>query len=77
MAALETMGMRVGSTVKGLVAGLVLAGCCLALGACGVRGSLDSPDKASSKSAESAGTQPGSAAPPKKHEDFILDPLLR
>jgi predicted small lipoprotein YifL len=72
------MGMRVGSTVKGLVAGLVLAGVCLALGACGVRGSLDSPDKASHpKSAESAGTQTGSAAPPKKHEDFILDPLLR
>ena len=71
--------MRVTSTVKGLVAGLVLAGICVALGACGVRGSLDSPDKASgkSKSAESAGTQPGAAAPPKKHEDFILDPLLR
>jgi hypothetical protein len=29
------------------------------------------------KSAEASGTQPDSAAPPKPHEGFILDPLLR
>jgi hypothetical protein len=46
-----------------------------------VRGALDPPPDAkangTAKSAESAGTQPDSAAPPKPHEGFILDPLLR
>ena len=29
------------------------------------------------ESAEAAGTQPDSAAPPKPHDGFVLDPLLR
>jgi len=59
----------------------MISGLCLSLGACGVRGSLDPPPDAkaagTAKSAEAAGTGPGSAAPPKPHEGFILDPLLR
>jgi predicted small lipoprotein YifL len=58
-----------------------MAGLCLGLAACGVRGSLDPPPAAqaagTATSAEAAGTQPGSAAPPKPHDGFILDPLLR
>jgi hypothetical protein len=54
---------------------------CWSRGGRGVRGSLDPPPGAkangTAKSAESAGTQPDSAAPPKPHEGFILDPLLR
>jgi predicted small lipoprotein YifL len=65
--------------------GLVIAGLCLglgaALGACGVRGSLDPPPQAkaagTARSAEAAGTLEGSAAAPKPHDGFILDPLLR
>ena len=77
--------MQVRFTAKGIGAGVVVAalslGLGLGLGACGVRGSLDPPPDAkangTAKSAESAGTQPDSAAPPKPHEGFILDPLLR
>ena len=73
--------MRVTLTPKATIAALVAAGLCLGLGACGVRGSLDPPPSAKSagtaKSAEAAGTQPESAAPPKPHDGFILDPLLR
>ena len=73
--------MRVKLTPRGIGAALVVAGLCLGLGACGVRGSLDAPSAAkangTAKSAESAGTQQGSAAPPKPHEGFVLDPLLR
>ena len=73
--------MRVKSIGKGAVAGLALAAICLALGACGVRGSLEPPPSAkasgTAKSAAASGTQPDSAAPPKPHESFILDPLLR
>jgi predicted small lipoprotein YifL len=58
-----------------------VGGLTLAVAGCGVRGSLDAPPHAqaagTAKSAEAAGTQPGSAAPPKPHESFILDPLLR
>lgn len=61
--------------------GLMIAGLCVSLGACGVRGSLDPPPQAkaagTAKSAEAAGTQADSAAPPKPHEGFVLDPLLR
>ena len=73
--------MRVTVTPKASIAALVAAGLCLGLGACGVRGSLDPPPSAkaagTAKSAEAAGTQPESAAPPKPHDGFILDPLLR
>jgi predicted small lipoprotein YifL len=68
-------------TSRSIGTGLVLAGLCLGLAACGVRGSLDPPSAAkatgTAKSAEAAGTQPDSAAPPKPHEGFVLDPLLR
>jgi predicted small lipoprotein YifL len=73
--------MLVSLTPRSIGAGLVIAGLCLGLGACGVRGSLDPPPGAkaagTAKSAEAAGTQPDSAAPPKPHDGFILDPLLR
>jgi predicted small lipoprotein YifL len=73
--------MRVTLTPKATLAALVAAGLCLGLGACGVRGSLDPPPSAkaagTAKSADAAGTQPESAAPPKPHDGFILDPLLR
>jgi predicted small lipoprotein YifL len=66
---------------KRIGAGLVVTALALGLAACGVRGSLDPPPSAkaagTAKSAEAAGTQPDSAAPPKPHEGFILDPLLR
>jgi predicted small lipoprotein YifL len=57
----------------------MIAGLCLGLAACGVRGSLDPPPSAqgTAKSAEAAGTQPDSAAPKKPHDGFVLDPLLR
>ena len=73
--------MRVTLTPKAMVAALMVAGLCLGLGACGVRGSLDPPPSAkaagTAKSAEASGTQPESAAPPKPHDGFVLDPLLR
>jgi predicted small lipoprotein YifL len=73
--------MRATLTPKAMLAALVAGGLCLGLGACGVRGSLDPPPSAkaagTAKSAEASGTQPDSAAPPKPHESFVLDPLLR
>ncbi len=73
--------MRVSLKPKVTLAALLAAGVCLGLGGCGVRGSLDPPPSAkatgTARSAEAAGTQPDSAAPPKPHEGFILDPLLR
>jgi len=73
--------MFVSLTPKRIGAGLVIVGLCLGLAACGVRGSLDPPPTAkaagTAKSAEAAGTGPDSAAPPKPHEGFVLDPLLR
>lgn len=51
------------------------------LSACGVRGPLESPAKAEAqgtvKSAEAGDAGENSAAKPKPHENFILDPLLR
>jgi len=52
------------------------------LGACGVRGPLEPPTQAQTqgektKSAEAGAAGENSAAKPKPHEDFILDPLLR
>jgi hypothetical protein len=73
--------MRGSLTPKAMAAALLAAGLCLGFGGCGVRGSLDPPPSAAAggtaKSAEAAGTQPESAAPPKPHDGFILDPLLR
>lgn len=51
------------------------------LGACGVKGALEPPPLAKAegeaKSADSADAGANSAAKPKPHEGFILDPLLR
>jgi predicted small lipoprotein YifL len=53
----------------------------LLLAGCGVRGSLDAPHEAKQKgtatSSEAADAGANSAAPPKPHRDFALDPLLR
>lgn len=53
----------------------------LSLAGCGVRGSLEAPAEAkaagTAKSPEAAATGSNSAAPPKPHEGFILDGLLR
>ena len=61
---------------------LFIAAMALAVVGCGVRGPLDPPttaqaDGQATKSAESADAGENSAAKPKPHEDFILDPLLR
>ena len=51
------------------------------VGACGVKGPLDPPSQAKAegeaKSAEAGAAGENSAAKPKPHEGFILDPLLR
>ncbi len=51
------------------------------VGACGVKGPLDPPTQAKAegeaKSAEAGAAGENSAAKPKPHEGFILDPLLR
>lgn len=77
----SVVGMVASLTPKRIGTGLLIAGLCWGLGACGVRGSLDPPPQAqaagTAKSAEAAATGPDSAAPPKPHEGFILDPLLR
>ncbi len=56
---------------------LVAAG----LTACGVRGPLEPPAQAKAegdaKSAEAGAAGENSAAPPKPHETFVLDGLLR
>lgn len=53
----------------------------LLLAGCGVRGSLEAPAGAKQQgkatSPEAADAGPNSAAAPKPHRDFILDPLLR
>ncbi len=61
------------------IAAVVLAA--MLVGACGVKGPLDPPAQAKAdgeaKSAEAGAAGENSAAKPKPHEDFILDPLLR
>lgn len=60
---------------------VVVALAALTLGACGVKGPLDPPAQAKAegqtKSAEAAAAGENSAAPPKPHEPFVLDGLLR
>jgi predicted small lipoprotein YifL len=61
---------------------LLIAAMALAIAGCGVRGPLDPPPQAqaegeATKSAEAGDAGENSAAKPKPHEDFILDPLLR
>ncbi len=73
--------MLVGSILRGVCMGLVMAALGLSLSACGVRGALEPPAKAkatgTARSAEAQDPGPNSEAPRKKHEGFILDPLLR
>ncbi|MBK9078494.1 MAG: lipoprotein [Hyphomicrobium sp.] len=61
-----------------LAAVVIAAG---ALAGCGVRGPLDPPAQAKAegeaKSAEAGAAGENSAAPPKPHEPFVLDGLLR
>ncbi len=61
-------------TMLGLLAMAVLA-----LGGCGVRGSLDTPAEAKSEATAEASSGQGKAegAAPKPHKGFILDGLLR
>lgn len=51
------------------------------LAGCGVKGPLEPPPEAKAtgqaKSADAADPGKNSDAPPKPHESFILDPLLR
>jgi predicted small lipoprotein YifL len=63
---------------------LILAALMVAAGGlsgCGVRGPLDPPAQAKAegetRSAEAAAAGENSSAPPKPHEPFVLDGLLR
>lgn len=51
------------------------------VGGCGVKGPLEPPPEAKAtgqaKSADAADPGKNSDAPPKPHESFLLDPLLR
>jgi predicted small lipoprotein YifL len=53
----------------------------IGLAGCGVKGPLEPPPEAKAtgqaKSADAADPGKNSDAPPKPHESFILDPLLR
>ena len=66
---------------KSWIAVLALGFAASGLGACGVKGALEPPPLAKAegeaKSADSADAGSNSAAKPKPHEGFILDPLLR
>lgn len=67
--------------LKPLLGLVVVALAAMPLAACGKRGPLDPPAVAKAegeaKSAEAADAGENSAAPPKPHEPFILDGLLR
>lgn len=64
-----------------LVTAAAISFAALSLCACGVKGPLDPPTQAKAegdvKSAEAADPGENSAAPPKPHEPFVLDGLLR
>lgn len=66
---------------KSWIALLAVLSAACGLGACGIRGPLEPPPKAvaegQAKSAEAGAAGENSAAKPKEHEGFILDPLLR
>lgn len=69
---------------KNAVLGLAISAAVLgavALGGCGIRGSLDAPEEAKAvgegNSSGNGDAGSNSAAPPKPHRGFILDPLLR
>ncbi len=68
---------------KPLITAAVLAFAAAGLSACGVKGPLEPPGGQAAtasgevRSPEAADAGPNSAAPKKKHDSFILDPLLR
>jgi predicted small lipoprotein YifL len=64
------------TTSAPLVLAVALA---VALSGCGVRGSLENPARAETKSTAGADSGQGKAAgeAPKPHRDFVLDGLLR
>jgi predicted small lipoprotein YifL len=57
----------------------LLAAALLALGGCGVRGSLETPPEGKSEATAEANSGQGKpeGAAPKPHKGFILDGLLR
>jgi predicted small lipoprotein YifL len=67
--------------VRPVVTAAAIAMAALLSSACGVRGPLDPPNQAKAegdaKSAEAGASGENSAAKPKPHEPFVLDPLLR
>jgi predicted small lipoprotein YifL len=66
---------------KGWLAATLIGAAAATLSGCGVKGPLEPPPGAkkagAAKSAESADPGKNSDAPPKPHESFLLDPLLR
>ena len=66
---------------KGFLVVALLGGTAMGLAGCGVKRPLEPPPGAKAsggaKSAEAADPGKNSDAPPKPHESFILDPLLR
>ncbi len=74
------MAARVRSS-KTLAIVTLLGVATMVVSGCGVKGPLEPPPEAKAtgqaKSAEAADPGKNSDAPPKPHESFILDPLLR
>lgn len=74
------MAARVRSS-KTLAIVTLLGVAAIGLAGCGVKGPLEPPPEAKAtgqaKSADAADPGKNSDAPPKPHESFILDPLLR
>lgn len=74
------MAVRLRST-KSWIAVALVGAACASFGGCGVKGPVEPPPAAKaagdakSPNAQAAGQN--SDAPPKPHESFILDPLLR
>lgn len=73
--------MAVCARTKTVLASALVLSLGLGLSACGVKGPLEPPMQAKAegeaKSADAADPGSNSAAPPKPHEPFILDKLLR
>ena len=81
-AALNQMGSAALQSAQVKILALTLAlAVTAALAGCGVRGPLDPPPQAAAegtaKSAQAGAAGENSAAKPKPHEGFVLDPLLR
>ncbi len=71
--------MSAGTPISTVIPLMLAATLAAALAGCGVRGSLENPGKAETKSTASADSGQGKAEgeAPKPHKDFILDGLLR